>query len=492
MGFQEGWLSRQGPKDGSRRKEDYGPPGNSLDWLPGENSDRPSPQAQSWIDARAGLDRFLGKLPPVWKPAGSDFKEIYDANQARGQRTNEWLNKPAEQELFGINKIFDSIRRSAGKWDTGIDNFNSTAVDWADTAVNNSVGWWHGKEAEDYAPYGSANAPSQFTPGVRNMENTSYSLSAEEKFLQFMETYDGNQTGMGGDFLRNSSDSGDPSAFMRERQMQGGTAGYDNRGAVSAYYDEMRGRVEGEYNNARGDIGNVYDQAADMMKPMAGQSAAAYTDAINAGAAQSESLIADTQERINADAASRASSFAELGISGDGRLSETSREAERGMSDIGANSSNWGGLMGALSVGQQSRLNQDYVGAGDAKVMAQTDLTSTYQDYLRAISEQESSQMADAYQPGTPGEMGPEFWETLPKSVQEEYWNRELGYKEQERPYSPEFAELEEYMLRTKGATIEEMNFMYDWRANSPANRDPMAMLNPLWNGQVNEYLDRK
>jgi len=80
----------------------------------------------------------------------------------------------------------------------------------------------------------------------------------------------------------------------------------------------------------------------------------------------------------------------------------------------------------------------------------------------------------------------------LPKSVQEEYWNRELGYKEQERPYSPEFAELEEYMLRTKGATIEEMNFMYDWRANSPANRDPMAMLNPLWNGQVNEYLDRK
>jgi len=100
MGFQEGWLSRQGPKDGSRRKEDYGPPGNSLDWLPGENSDRPSPQAQSWIDARAGLDRFLGKLPPVWKPAGSDFKEIYDANQARGQRTNEWLNKPAETRIY--------------------------------------------------------------------------------------------------------------------------------------------------------------------------------------------------------------------------------------------------------------------------------------------------------------------------------------------------------------------------------------------------------
>jgi len=449
-----------------------------LDWLPGENSDRPSPQAQSWIDARAGLDRFLGKLPPVWKPAGSDFKEIYDANQARGQRTNEWLNKPAEQELFGINKIFDSIRRSAGKWDTGIDNFNSTAVDWADTAVNNSVGWWHGKEAEDYAPYGSANAPSQFTPGVRNMENTSYTHGSGA----------GNPEMVNEDDLQREA----LNAFMHRREMTGGTSGYDNRGAVSAYYDEMRGRVEGEYNNARGDIGNVYDQAADMMKPMAGQSAAAYTDAINAGAAQSESLIADTQERINADAASRASSFAELGISGDGRLSETSREAERGVSDIGANSSNWGGLMNAFSVGQQSRLNQDYVGAGDAKVMAQTDLTSTYQDYLRAIQEQESAQMADAYQPGTPGEMGPEFWETLPKSVQEEYWNRQLGYPtgNEEEPYMPELQQLEDFMLRTKVGTIDEINFMYDWMAMPPADRDPQDKTNPLWNQSVLRHLE--
>jgi len=280
--------------------------------------------------------------------------------------------------------------------------------------------------------------------------------------------------------------SNDPSAFMHDRQMQGGTAGYDNRGAVAAYFDQMRGRVEGEYNNARGDIGNVYDQAADMMRPMAGQSAAAYTDAINAGAAQSESLIADTQARINADAVSKAASFAELGISGDGRLSETSREAERGMSDIGANSSNWGGLMGALSVGQQSRLNQDYVGAGDAKVMAQTDLTSMYQDYLRAISEQESSQMADAYQPGTPGEMGPEFWETLPKAVQETYWNDRLGYPtgNEEEPYMPKAAQDLKWLVDGGWATEAEINFMLESK-----DRGIPDIQNPLYNTAVLPYI---
>jgi len=402
---------------------------------------------------------FLG---PVWNPRG---------NGRTSSPVEDFFSKPHSGAQFGLPALMENIRRGLGGLYEGNEQRKRDRDANVETFLDNTGNWFGGREQQPYM--GAGGGAGGGAPSGNNADAP--------------ENAGDNNAGQDYEAYRDALNT-----FMRSSQMQGGTAGYDNRGAVSAYYDEMRGRVEGEYNNARGDIGNVYDQAADMMKPMAGQSAAAYTDAINAGAAQSESLIADTQERINADAASRASSFAELGISGDGRLSETSREAERGVSDIGANSSNWGGLMGALSVGQQSRLNQDYVGAGDAKVMAQTDLTSTYQDYLRAISEQESSQMADAYQPGTPGEMGPEFWETLPKSVQEEYWNRELGYKEQERPYSPEFAELEEYMLRTKGATIEEMNFMYDWRANSPANRDPMAMLNPLWNGQVNEYLDRK
>jgi len=411
-------------------------------------------------------------------------QQFLDNRNAWFDATRDWWTREPDNELYGLDLLMSNIRQGlGGAVDSTMDR-QKRGQDWVESTAGGARDWLSSEPGQGQ---GQATGAGGGAGGVAPS-----SLSAEEKFLQFMETYDGNQTGMGGDFLRNSSDGGDPSAFMRERQMQGGTAGYDNRGAVAAYFDQMRGRVEGEYNNARGDIGNVYDQAADMMRPMAGQSAAAYNDAINAGVAQSESLISDTQERINADAASRASSFAELGISGDGRLSETSREAERGMSDIGANSSNWGGLMNAFSVGQQSRLNQDYVGAGDAKVMAQTDLTSTYQDYLRAIQEQESAQMADAYQPGTPGEMGPEFWETLPKSVQEEYWNRQLGYPtgNEEEPYMPELQQLEDFMLRTKVGTIDEINFMYDWMAMPPADRDPQDKTNPLWNQSVLRHLE--
>ena len=96
--------------------------------------------------------------------------------------------------------------------------------------------------------------------------------------------------------------------------------------------------------------------------------------------------------------------------------------------------------------------------------------------------------MADAYQPGTPGEMGPEFWETLPASVQERYWNDELMYGPE--TYESELGKLQNYMLERKIGTIEEINFMYDWMALPPAARDPQAKSHPLWNGTVMQEIE--
>ena len=270
----------------------------------------------------------------------------------------------------------------------------------------------------------------------------------------------------------------------------GATGGYDNRGAVSAYFDAMRQEAEADKLAAQQDLTGVYDQLASMIQPMAGQTAAAYNDAIGAGADQSEALIADTQARINADAAMRAAAFAELGISGGGELSDTAMEAERGMSDIGANAANWGGLMGAFSTGQQSRMNQDYVGAGDAKVMAIEDLVSRYSDYLQNINSQESNQMATAYQPGTPAQPGPMMWETMGGAGQGflENWGAEQGYGPMmapEEPYMPKFAQDQQYAMMNEGVTPEEINWMQSQRDMGL----PMDITHPLYNSRATEYL---
>ena len=292
--------------------------------------------------------------------------------------------------------------------------------------------------------------------------------------------------------------NGDPNAepdgkwawLFEETAGTGGTAGYDNRGAVSAYFNEMRQRAEEDKLGAQQDLTGVYDQLAGMMKPMAGQTAAAYDSAIAAGADQSQALITATEERINSEAAMRASQFAELGISGGGGLSDTSAEAERGMSDIGANASNWTGLMGALSTGQQARNNQDYIGAGDAKTMAIEDLVSRYSDYLQAINSQESEQMATAYQPGTAGQPGPMMWETMGAAGQGflENWGASRGYgpmETPEDPYMPTFAKDQQYAMKKEGVTPAQLN----WMQSQKDSGMPMDITNPLYNPRATEYL---
>lgn len=275
----------------------------------------------------------------------------------------------------------------------------------------------------------------------------------------------------------------------------GGSAGYDNRGAVAAYFDQMRQQAESQYGGAQTDLTQVYDQLANMIEPMAAQTAAAYDDAIGAGADQSEALIAATQERISSEAATRAAAFAELGISGGGELSDTAMEAERGMSDIGANAANWGGLMGAFSTGQQSRMNQDYVGAGDAKVMAIEDLVSRYQDYLRMLDQSETDQMATAYQPGsagTPGKMG---WETMGSTGNKllEQYMIDSGYlpgPTAPEPYTPAYARDLQWAVDSKMATPEQIAYMQQQNAQGQGGLEAAAVSgNPLFNPGLVKYI---
>jgi len=203
----------------------------------------------------------------------------------------------------------------------------------------------------------------------------------------------------------------------------GGSAGYDNRASVAAQYQAMRDRAELSYGQAKKDIKNVYDDLAEMYEPMAAATAAAYDDAIAGGANESEALIAATQERINNEAAMTAAQFAEMGIDEAPMPSEAQAEAERGMSDIGANQAAWSGLMGSFSTAGQQRFESDYVGAGEAKAMAVADLVNQYQNYLNSLADQEAQAMQGAYQPGTPG-TPQTLLDTMPTAVQTEIYRQ--------------------------------------------------------------------
>jgi hypothetical protein len=204
----------------------------------------------------------------------------------------------------------------------------------------------------------------------------------------------------------------------------GGSPGYDNRASVAAYYQNLKNQAGGRYGQARGDIGRTYDELAAMYEPMAAATAAAYDDAISGGASESEALIAATQERINSDAAMRAAQYGELGIDVTPD-SEVAAEAERGMSNIGAAQSEWSGLMGALSTAAQNRFQSDYVGAGETKAMAQTDLVNAYQNYLNTLQAEETQAMQGAYQPGSAGT--PQMLiDTLPTAIQTELYRQNL------------------------------------------------------------------
>jgi len=202
----------------------------------------------------------------------------------------------------------------------------------------------------------------------------------------------------------------------------GGTPGYDNRASVAAYYQNLKNQGEGRYGQARSDIGQAYDQLAAMYEPMAAATAAAYNDAIAGGASESEALIAATQERINTEAAMRATQYGDLGIDVTPD-SEVAAEAERGMSNIGAAQSEWSGLMGALSTAAQQRFQSDYLGAGETKAMAQTDLVNAYQNYLNTLQAEETQAMAGAYQPGSAG-TPQTLIDTLPTAIQSDLYRQ--------------------------------------------------------------------
>lgn len=281
--------------------------------------------------------------------------------------------------------------------------------------------------------------------------------------------------------------------LMERTPGTGGSPGYDNRADVEAYYNRLRDRAQGQFGGAKKSLSQVYDQMAAMIEPMAAETAKAYDMAINAGATESEALIEATKERINNEAVVRAAAMEDLGITGDPGLSEAAAEAERGMSDIGANTANWGGLMNAFSLGQQARFNQDYIGAGDAKVMAITELVNRYQDYLQRLDDEEQSAMAGAYKPGTPAQPGPMMFETMGSvgnQLMEQYMMERgmLPTPAAPEPYMPSYARDLQWAASAGVGTPEQIAYMQDMNAQGRLQEAAMSGSN-LYNPALLPYI---
>lgn len=188
-------------------------------------------------------------------------------------------------------------------------------------------------------------------------------------------------------------------------QMTGGGGGYDNRQKVRDMYATLRGGASTGNEETKTRLADLYNKLAQSYAGAAEQTKQRYTDAMAAGQAGSNSLIADTQARINQEAAARNAMYAQMGIGGGDSFSRSQAEAQRGMGDIGNTAANWAGLMNAQMSGQMTRDNQNYLGAKDQATVSLDDLQRRYDAYLRQLDAQEQSALMNAYSPGSGGSM---------------------------------------------------------------------------------------
>ena len=117
------------------------PPGNPLDWYPGENSDAPSTQAKSWIDAGQGFSNWLqmepfGFFKNMVRPLDDWYgKNIYPYTPGARfdpnvERPDSWLTNPIGGEnllgrswdnyMTGLKSNFRQGPNGAGTTDPAI------------------------------------------------------------------------------------------------------------------------------------------------------------------------------------------------------------------------------------------------------------------------------------------------------------------------------------------------------------------------------------
>lgn len=233
------------------------------------------------------------------------------------------------------------------------------------------------------------------------------SSEADKENRRFLNRVNANRTSSGKkpvtDLGSPNGPQGDPlgdalNAYNNGWQMQGGSS-WDNSQAIRDQYQSRRDKSAQRKGETEAELTKLYDNLAASYEPYPEQTKQRYTDARLASEAGSNRLIADTRARMDQEAASQNSAFAELGLGGGGMSSSTS-EANRGIGDVQNTSSNWSGLLNAQQNSQVNRDNINIQGSRDQGVLAKDDLVRRYNAYLDQLDAEEQDALN---QPGVKG-----------------------------------------------------------------------------------------
>ena len=124
-------------------------PGNPLDWYPGENSDAPSTQARSWIDAGQGLKDFFSNLfgdgtARINNPEIDSLmakKNYYGAPQEQfGEDFGSFINKNTplddQRDRRGMGDLRAGNRSRSNPADSAAPEDTQSTTDWLQIALD--------------------------------------------------------------------------------------------------------------------------------------------------------------------------------------------------------------------------------------------------------------------------------------------------------------------------------------------------------------------
>lgn len=166
----------------------------------------------------------------------------------------------------------------------------------------------------------------------------------------------------------------------------GGSAGNGAQiAAMVAALNKNKDAATSRYQTNKNQVTDLYGQLRDELKPNAGMTAARYNTSIDQSKTGGQQIAQIANQRQNEQAATTNAGLASLGIDAPGTTAGSDTATNRGLVDLASNNATWGNLQGVLSNAQQSRDQLDVQGATDAGIIANRQLTGSYEDYLRQI-----------------------------------------------------------------------------------------------------------
>lgn len=171
----------------------------------------------------------------------------------------------------------------------------------------------------------------------------------------------------------------------------GGGYGGDPLAALRAQIARTKQVGGDRYNQQNANLKGIYGQLADELRPNADATKQRYADLMHRTEQAGAGIAQETNTQQANNNAQRDAGLATLGVSPEAVAASPSAEnvaTQEGNARLAESNASWGNLQGVLGAAQESRDKLDVQGASDAGVLAQKELQTNYEAYLRKLDEQ--------------------------------------------------------------------------------------------------------